>query len=251
MAAKIILYLHPLNMQTLFLQTLLNAKANGEKLLAVLVDPDKIKNIERIAQLAEQKEVATLLVGGSLISKGNVDETIIEIKKHYSGHVVIFPGDFSQASPKADAILFLSLISGRNSDLLIGKHVLFAPQIKQSGLEVISCGYILVNSGTPTSVEYISNTVPIPHNKPDIAAATALAGQMLGLKCIYMESGSGAELEVSSEMIGQVAKNIDIPLIIGGGIKTTAQIESAWKAGATLVVVGTAIEEDPNWLNGL
>lgn len=234
-----------------FLQTIQHAKAENKKLLAVLVDPDKIKDIAQISSLAQQKRIDVILVGGSLISKGNVDETIDEIKKSFTGKVIIFPGDFSQASPKADAILFLSLISGRNADLLIGKHVLFAPQIKQSGLEVIPCGYILVNSGTPTSVEYMSNTIPIPHNKPDIAAATALAGQMLGMKCIYMESGSGAEHEVSAEMISTVSAGIDVPLIIGGGIKTKDQIQSAWKAGATMVVVGTAIEQNPGWLEGL
>lgn len=231
-----------------FLKTLELTKAGGKKLLAILIDPDKIESLDKITLLAEKKQVAAILVGGSLISKGNVDETIMGIRKNYSGTILIFPGDFSQASSKADAILFLSLISGRNADLLIGKHVLFAPQIKQSGLEVIPCGYMLVNSGTPTSVEYISNTVPIPHHKPDIAASTALAGEMLGLKCLYMESGSGADHEVSSEMIKQVAGSVQIPLIIGGGIKTKAQIESAWNAGATMVVVGTVIEENPDWL---
>lgn len=178
-----------------------------------------------------------------------MDETIQRIKKNYSGPVVIFPGDVTQTSPFADAILFLSLISGRNADLLIGKHVLSAPILKKSGIEVVACGYMLVNSGTPTSVEYISNTVPIPHNKSDIASATAMAGEMLGLKCIYMESGSGAEQEVSMEMIEQVAKSIDIPLIIGGGIKSKAGVELAWNAGATMVVVGTAVEENPDWLS--
>jgi phosphoglycerol geranylgeranyltransferase len=234
-----------------FLKTIQLARSENKKLIAVLVDPDKITDIDKIAGLAQNKKVDVILVGGSLISKGKVDQTINSIKKSYSGKVIIFPGDFSQASPKADALLFLSLISGRNADLLIGKHVLFAPQIKQSGLEVIPCGYILVNSGTPTSVEYMSNTIPIPHNKPDIAAATALAGQMLGLKCIYMESGSGAEHEVSTEMINTVSSNIDIPLIIGGGIKSKAQMETAWKAGATMVVVGTAIEQNPDWLGSL
>ncbi len=235
-------------MEHQFLQTLQKSKAENKKLLAVLIDPDKIQHLDKICELANEKKVATLLVGGSLISKGNVEETIDLIRKKYTGPVLIFPGDFSQASSKADALLFLTLISGRNADLLIGKHVSFAPQIKKSGLEVIPCGYILVNSGTPTSVEYMSNTVPIPHQKPDIAASTALAGEMLGLRCIYMESGSGADHEVSSEMIRQVASTIQIPLIIGGGIKTKDQIKSAWDAGATMVVVGTAIEEDPDWL---
>lgn len=234
-----------------FAKTIQQAKTENKKLLAVLVDPDKTSDINKISKLAENKRVDVILVGGSLISKGNVDQTIDSIKKSFTGKIIIFPGDFSQASNKADGLLFLSLISGRNADLLIGKHVLFAPQIKKSGIETISCGYILVNSGTPTSVEYMSNTVPIPYNKPDIAAATALAGQMLGLKCIYMESGSGAEHEVSSEMIETVSSTIDIPLIIGGGIKTKDHLELAWKAGATMVVIGTAIEQNPDWLERL
>jgi phosphoglycerol geranylgeranyltransferase len=231
-----------------FLPILQQAKAENKKLLAVLVDPDKISHLDRVSELAQEKKINAVLVGGSLISKGHVESTIETLKKNYQGPVVIFPGDFSQACEKADAIFFLSLISGRNADLLIGKHVLFAPQIRQSGLEVISCGYILINSGTPTSVEYMSNTVPIPLHKPDIAAATALAGEMLGLQCMYMESGSGAEQQVTKEMIQQVSSNLRVPLIIGGGIKTKTQVEAAWNAGATMVVIGTAIENDPNWL---
>jgi putative glycerol-1-phosphate prenyltransferase len=231
-----------------FLPILQQARANHKKLLAVLVDPDKITHLDKISQLAEEKKIDAVLVGGSLMSKGNVETTTDQLKNNYRGPVIIFPGDFSQASAKADAIFFLSLISGRNADLLIGKHVMFAPQIRQSGLEVIPCGYILVNSGTPTSVEYVSNTVPIPHNKPDIAMATALAGEMLGLQCIYMESGSGAEQLVTLEMIRLVSENVQVPLIIGGGIKTYDQVKAAWNAGATMVVIGTAIENDPDWL---
>lgn len=239
----------PRFMKRSFLEILIDAKSQNQKLLAILVDPDKTKELDRMTVLAAEKKVDVLLVGGSLISNGSMDETIQRIKKNYSGPVVIFPGDVTQTSPFADAILFLSLISGRNADLLIGKHVLSAPILKKSGIEVVACGYMLVNSGTPTSVEYISNTVPIPHNKSDIASATAMAGEMLGLKCIYMESGSGAEQEVSMEMIEQVAKSIDIPLIIGGGIKSKAGVELAWNAGATMVVVGTAVEENPDWLS--
>ncbi len=237
-------------MRTSFLSTLTDAQLTGKKLLAVLVDPDKTLHIDTLLN-SDISKVSCILVGGSLISQGKVDETIDCIKKKYNGPVIIFPGDFSQVSEKADGVLFLSVISGRNAELLIGKHVLFAPQIKNSGIEVIPCGYMLVNSGTPTSAEYMSNTVPIPYNKPDIAAATAMAGEMLGLKTLYMESGSGAEHEVSSEMISKVASSVQIPLVIGGGIKTKAQMEAAWKAGATMVVVGTVIEENPDWLNFL
>ena len=231
-----------------FISVLETAKKNKERLLAVLVDPDKVSNLEHISKSAEQKKISTILVGGSLISGGDVHQTIQRIKSVYTGPVIMFPGDFSQVSPASDGVLFLSMISGRNAELLIGKHVLFAPAIKSTGIEVIPCGYILVNSGTPTSVEYMSNTVPVPSNKPDIAAATALAGEMLGLRCIYMESGSGAEHEVSADMISQVAQTIQVPLIVGGGIRTLQQAQAAWNAGATMVVVGTAIEEDPDWL---
>ena len=248
MKSKILIYLHHIFMKPSFLFTLEEARKNNIKLLAVLVDPDKTGHIDGLLS-GDQSKISCFLVGGSLLSKGNVDSTIEAIRKKYQGPVFIFPGDFSQVSALANGVLFLSLISGRNPDLLIGKHVQFAPQIKQSGIEVISCGYILVNSGTPTSVEYISNTVPIPHNKPDIAAATALAGEMLGMRCMYMESGSGAEHEVSEEMIRQVSTNINIPLIIGGGIRSKSQAEAAWNAGATMVVVGTAIEENPGWLD--
>lgn len=238
-------------MMNSFLNSLQQAKANGKKLVAILIDPDKTSHLDSIIRLAESKNVDAILVGGSLLSNGSMDRTIENIKTIYTGPVVIFPGDVSQVSQKADSFLLLSLISGRNADLLIGKHVLSAPLLKQSGMEIISCGYILVNTGTPTSVEYISNTVPIPHNKPDIAAATALAGEMLGLKCIYMESGSGAEQGVSENMIEQVSSAVQIPLIIGGGIRSKIQLKSAWNAGATMVVVGTAIEQDPEWLNSL
>jgi len=237
-------------METTFTFTLQEAKKNGNKLLAVLIDPDKTEHIHK-ALSGDTSKISCILVGGSLISKGKVDETIQLIKQQYSGPVFIFPGDFSQVSSKADGVLFLSVISGRNAELLIGKHVLFAPQIKSMGIEIIPCGYMLVNSGTPTSAEYMSNTVPIPYNKPDIAAATALAGEMLGLKTLYMESGSGAEQTVSTEMIHKVSTSVNIPLIIGGGIKTTTQIQAAWNAGATMVVVGTAIEQNADWLNSL
>lgn len=237
-------------MKNPFLSTLVDARKNGNKLLAVLVDPDKTEHLDKILR-GDTSKISCILIGGSLISKGRVDETVEMVRQNYKGPVFIFPGDFSQVSPLADGVLFLSVISGRNAELLIGKHVLFAPQIKSSGLEVVSCGYMLVNSGTPTSAEYMSNTVPIPYNKPDIAAATAIAGEMLGLRTLYMESGSGAEHEVSTEMINKVAASVKVPLIIGGGIKTKTQIEAAWNAGATMVVVGTVIEENPDWISSL
>lgn len=238
-------------MKNSILQLLSKAHKSSHKLLAILIDPDKTDNLGSFMNTLNSSRVDVILVGGSLLTSGNVENTVNEIKKHTDLPVVIFPGDFAQISGNADAALFLSLISGRNADLLIGKHVQFAPSLKASGIELIACGYILVNSGTPTSVEYMSNTVPIPHNKPDIAAATAVAGELLGLQCIYMESGSGASTVVSTEMISTVSKNIDIPLIIGGGITHKTQLQAAWDAGATMVVVGTAIEKNPDWLSSL
>jgi putative glycerol-1-phosphate prenyltransferase len=152
---------------------------------------------------------------------------------------------------KADAILLLSLISGRNAELLIGQHVHAAPLLKKSKLEIIPTGYILIDGGKPTSVSYVSNTLPIPNNKPAIALCTALAGEQLGLQCIYLEAGSGAEIAVSSDLIATVRKEISVPLIVGGGIRTQEQAQLAWKAGADIIVVGSAVEKDPSFLKSL
>lgn len=238
-------------MATLFIDILRTAYSENKKLLAILIDPDKIEHLEEVLNITATTPIDVFLVGGSLISTGNVAETTKILKSKTEKPVVIFPGDFSQIIGNPDAALFLTLISGRNPDLLIGKHVQYAPQLKSSGIEIISCGYILINSGTPTSVEYMSNTVPIPYHKPDIATATAMAGEMLGLSCIYMESGSGATNGVSAEMIEQVSSNIQIPLIIGGGITDKSEIQLAWDSGATMVVVGTAVEKNPEWLRQL
>jgi putative glycerol-1-phosphate prenyltransferase len=158
--------------------------------------------------------------------------------------VVLFPGDNLQINSHADAILFLSLISGRNPDLLIGKHVISAPILKDSGIEVVSTGYMLIDGGTPTSVSYMSNTTPIPANKRDIAVCTAMAGEMLGLKLIFMDAGSGALNPVGENMISAVKKSIDIPLIVGGGIRSAEKAKAAFEAGADVVVVGNAIESN-------
>ena len=188
------------------------------------------------------------LVGGSLLLKNNLDEIIAIIKKNSKKKVYLFPGNPSQISTKADGILLLSLISGRNAELLIGNHVLAAPILKQSKLTIISTGYMLIESGTQTTVSYISNTTPIPANKPAIATCTALAGEQLGLKTIYLEAGSGAQNSVSKEIIKAVKKQINIPLIVGGGIRSIEQIETAFLAGADVVVIGTAIENDIKFL---
>ena len=222
----------------------------SKKQIAVLIDPDKTdaKKLVKTIQQAELAKVDFYLVGGSLLLKNNLDEIIAIIKKNSKKKVYLFPGNPSQISAKADGILLLSLISGRNAELLIGNHVLAAPILKQSKLTIISTGYMLIESGTQTTVSYISNTTPIPANKPAIAASTALAGEQLGLKTIYLEAGSGAQNSVSKEIIKAVKKQINIPLIVGGGIRSKEQIETAFLAGADVVVIGTAIENDIKFL---
>lgn len=222
----------------------------SKKQIAVLIDPDKTdaKKLVKTIQQAELAKVDFYLVGGSLLLKNNLDEIIAIIKKNSKKKVYLFPGNPSQISVKADGILLLSLISGRNAELLIGNHVLAAPILKQSKLTIISTGYMLIESGTQTTVSYISNTTPIPANKPAIAACTALAGEQLGLKTIYLEAGSGAQNSVSKEIIKAVKKQINIPLIVGGGIRSIEQIETAFLAGADVVVIGTAIENDIKFL---
>lgn len=222
----------------------------SKKQIAVLIDPDKTdaKKLVKTIQQAELAKVDFYLVGGSLLLKNNLDEIIAIIKKNSKKKVYLFPGNPSQISTKADGILLLSLISGRNAELLIGNHVLAAPILKQSKLTIISTGYMLIESGTQTTVSYISNTTPIPANKPAIATCTALAGEQLGLKTIYLEAGSGAQNSVSKEIIKAVKKQINIPLIVGGGIRSKEQIETAFLAGADVVVIGTAIENDIKFL---
>ena len=222
----------------------------SKKQIAVLIDPDKTdaKKLVKTIQQAELAKVDFYLVGGSLLLKNNLDEIIAIIKKNSKKKVYLFPGNPSQISTRADGILLLSLISGRNAELLIGNHVLAAPILKQSKLTIISTGYMLIESGTQTTVSYISNTTPIPANKPAIAACTALAGEQLGLKTIYLEAGSGAQNSVSKEIIKAVKKQINIPLIVGGGIRSKEQIETAFLAGADVVVIGTAIENDIKFL---
>jgi len=226
---------------------LMESKARGEKKFAVLIDPDKLRlnSIDDIVKIAEEAKVDYFYIGGSLIVNNMLDEVISEIKKKSDIPTILFPGNSYQLSYKADGILFLSLISGRNADLLIGNHVISAPYLKISGLEVMSTGYMLIDGGVSTTVQYISNTTPIPPTKHDIALSTALAGEMLGMKQIFMDAGSGAKQCVSPAMIEAVSSAIDIPVIVGGGIKTGEQAAAAVKAGADVVVVGNAIETDP------
>ncbi len=212
--------------------------------MALLIDPDKFDS-EEIINLAENAGVDYIFVGGSLLSEGSFGKCIETIKQLTRLPVVIFPGHVDQISPCADAILFLSLISGRNPENLIGKHVLAAPVLKKMNLEILPTGYMLIDGGKITTATYMSNTVPIPHDKNNIAACTALAGEMLGLKLIYMDTGSGAKKHVSLQMIEQVKKNISIPLIIGGGIRKPEDAFEICKAGADIIVIGTIAEESP------
>lgn len=226
---------------------IVNSKAQSKKAFAVLIDPDKINDtlLLKTIDIALEAKVDFFFVGGSLVVTNTLDHIVGIIKKHCTIPVILFPGSPDQITPKADALLYLSLISGRNPELLIGQHVISAPFVKQSGLEIIPVGYMLVNGGTPTTVSYISNTNPIPANKNDIATCTAMAGEMLGLKLIYMDAGSGAQHAIPAEMIQQVAKNIQIPLVVGGGITTPEKALENCVAGADIIVVGNAIEKDP------
>lgn len=216
-----------------------------EKLFALLLDPDKCnrEHLKKLLAVASESYVNMILVGGSLVN-ADVNSIILDIKKLSHLPVVLFPGNAIQFNANADAILLLSLISGRNSDFLIGNHVIASNSIKRSQVEVISTGYILVDGGVQTSVQYMSNTMPIPASKVDIAVATALAGEQLGLKMIYLEAGSGAKNPVPIEMIKAVRDEISIPLIVGGGLKSPEQVKAAWAAGADMVVVGNALEND-------
>ena len=224
------------------------AKAEGRKLLAVLIDPDygqDEKRLENTVQNACIAKADMIFVGGSLLTTAASGSCVELVKRWSDLPVVLFPGSPSQLNAHADAVLFLSLISGRNPELLIGHHVAAAPTVKAMGLEAIPTGYMLVDGGKQTTVSYISQTVPIPHDKPGIAACTALAGELLGLRTIYMDTGSGAERTVPPEMIAAVRKTVDLPIIIGGGIRDAKTARALCTAGADMLVVGTAFEEDP------
>ena len=229
-------------------KSILVSKNQGKKLFAILIDPDKQKNSDLllIIKNANKSKVNYFFVGGSLLINDNLNDCIKTIKENSKIPVILFPGNAMQINPKADGILFLSLISGRNPDLLIGKQVISAPILKQTELEIISTGYMLIDSGKATTASYMSNTVPIPREKNAIATSTAIAGQYLGMKLIYMDGGSGAEQPITKDMIKQVSNFIDIPLIIGGGICNAKKAIENCEAGADLIVVGNAIEKDPS-----
>jgi phosphoglycerol geranylgeranyltransferase len=218
----------------------------GEKSVALLLDPDKASGnyLHNILQVAAECKTDFILTGGSL-TFSNMDQMIDAIREHCSIPVILFPGNLLQLSYKADSILLLSLISGRNPELLIGNHVIAAPYLKNIRDKLISVGYILVSCGTKTSVEYISQTEAIPSDKPDIVTATAIAGEMLGLQMIYLEAGSGANNPVPAGIVRSVRENISVPLAVGGGIRNKNEVEEIFKAGANLIILGNGCESNP------
>jgi phosphoglycerol geranylgeranyltransferase len=228
--------------------SLTERKRLGKKSFAVLIDPDKVndQSMEQLIALAVESKVDYFLVGGSLVISSYLDECLQMIRRHCNIPTVLFPGSPSQVSKYADALLYLSLISGRNPELLIGQHVVSAPFVKKSGLEIMSTGYMVVDGGAPTTVSYISNASPLPADKNEIAVCTAMAGEMLGMKLIYMDAGSGAKRAIHESMIEKVAQSISVPLIIGGGIIHPEKAYINCKAGADVIVVGNAIEKDPS-----
>ncbi len=218
----------------------------GNKKTAILIDPDKthVHEVVSLIEQAAEYEPSYYLVGGSFISTNHLDELVVEIKKQTGLPVILFPGDHAQVSPHADALLFLSLLSGRNPEYLIGQQVKAAPFIKKTGIKTISTGYILIGGRGPvTTVQYITQSLPIPPEKPDLALATAWAGEMMGMECIYLDAGSGAQEKIPSELIQHISRNLTVPLIVGGGIRSIEERDLAFKSGADIVVLGTIIEE--------
>ncbi len=228
--------------------SLLNDHQKHQKKFAVLLDPDKIApgHLEILTRKAIDASVDYFFVGGSLLVKDSMDDCLAPIKANCDIPVILFPGNAYQVNAKADGIFFLSLISGRNPELLIGQHVIAAPLLKESDIEVIPTGYMLINGGAPTAASYMSSTTPIPHDKNDIAVCTAMAGEMLGLKLIYMDAGSGARNPISESMIAAIREKIDLPIVVGGGICDAEKAYLNCKAGADVIVVGNAIEKEPD-----
>ena len=221
-------------------------KKRRKKSFAVLIDPDKQnkKQLLSIIKKANKAKTDYLFVGGSLLTNDSLDLCLTTIKENSTIPTILFPGNAMQVNDKADGILFLSLISGRNAEMLIGKQVITAPILKQSSLEILPTGYLLIDSGKPTTASYMSNTTPIPADKDTVATCTAMAGEMLGMKIIFMDGGSGAKNPISKNMIKMVSKSVNVPLIIGGGISSGKKAIENCKAGADIIVVGNAIEKD-------
>jgi putative glycerol-1-phosphate prenyltransferase len=236
-------------MRNTYRKILLNREAN-HKMLAILLDPDKCQGGLLAATISALKSDLPdfIFVGGSHTLSST--ELFIDLLKEETNiDIVLFPGNASQFTTKADAMLYLSLLSGRNAEFLIGQHITSAVAIKKTKIELIPTAYILIDGGKPSSVEYISNTRPIPRDKKEIALSTAVAGELLGLKMVYLEAGSGANTPVSHEMIEYVSSGLSLPLVVGGGIKTKSDLNAAFSAGADLVVVGNIIETDPRLIS--
>lgn len=235
------------------LNSLVNLRKQNKKAFAVLIDPDNtdMDQIIETAQLCNDANVDYVFVGGSLMLSNHLDECIKTFKSKSSIPVILFPGSPSQVSKEADALLYLSLISGRNPELLIGAHVVSAPKIKASGLEIISTGYIVIDGGKPTTVSYMSHSAPIPFDKDDIAVCTAIAGEFLGKNVLYMDAGSGAINPISEKMIQKVSNQISIPLIVGGGISSPEKAIANCQAGADIIVVGNALEKNKHLIKVL
>lgn len=232
-------------------QEILQSKAENKKLLAILIDPDKVKmdSLSVLAEKINQSPATHIFIGGSSFIGTHLDQLILELKANIDLPFLLFPGNPSQISDIADGILFLTLLSGRNPDYLIEHQVNAVPIIKKTNLEVISTGYILIESGSETAVERVSKTNPLDRENANYVLQTAQAGELIGNKLIYLEAGSGAKLSVPTEMITLVSQNINIPLIVGGGIRSIQEIQNAYNTGAALVVIGTAFENDINFFN--
>lgn len=232
-------------------QKIILAKKEQQKLLAILIDPDKISlaQIQSLADKIKQSPATHIFVGGSIVMENIMDDFILELKSHTVLPILIFPGHPSQISHHADGLLFLNLLSGRNPEYLIEHHINSVEILHNSNLEIIPTGYILIDGGKETAVQRVSQTIPIERDNLDLAYKTAKAGEYLGKKLIYLEAGSGADKSIPTEMIQKISQNTSIPLIVGGGIRSKEAIENAFKAGADLVVIGTAFENDVNFFN--
>lgn len=229
-------------MQSIY-NDIFSAYEKGLKQLAVLIDPEKFQ-IENVSAFLEKIPVSTshLFVGGSTATQVQTETVVLALKKHSTLPIILFPGDEQQITNQANGILFLSLLSGENPEYLIKQQVKAAPKLKNSNLEVISTGYVLIDGGTISAVERVSQTLPISQNKIDLIVNTALAGQYSGKKLIYLEAGSGAKKKVSNEVIKSVSRELNIPLIVGGGINSVKSLNEVYQSGATMAVVGSAIE---------
>ncbi|NND53074.1 MAG: geranylgeranylglyceryl/heptaprenylglyceryl phosphate synthase [Flavobacteriaceae bacterium] len=234
-------------------EDILKASAKGKKLLAVLIDPDKMERsyVRSFVRLISSSIATHIFVGGSEVDDQKTQALVAQIKTLIDLPVVLFPGEVSQITNDADALLFLSLISGRNPEYLIGKHIEAAAKLNGSNLEVIPTGYILIENGKETSVQRVSKTMPMSRANIPLISYTAKAGELLGMKLIYLEAGSGATHPVNHEIIMEVKDKLQIPLIVGGGIKSKAALKKTFDSGADLVVIGTAFENDSSFFNEL